>query len=190
MTLSGPEITIEAMELLVEWLYTKGYDLKPISKNDTQGCYMQLASLFVLAEKYIMVDLKNNIVDQLFELQAANLQPPQIPVVEFIYENTPVSSPFRLLLAAYSAWHVDMDWCAQTETTKTLHSNPCFAADLAVQMGKRLSGKHNSPYTQPASLLYSSDSESCIPRNRLVNNGKETQQTDILLEPKKGDAQV
>ena len=160
MTLSGPEITIQAMELLVQWLYTKDYDLKPIRKGDTQGRYMQLASLFVLAEEYIMVDLKNNIIDRLFELQAARLQPPQIPIIEVIYENTPISSPFRLLLAAYYAWHVDMDWYAGAESTKVLHSHPIFAADVAVQMGKRLSGKHQSPFTQPASQLYSSNSAS------------------------------
>ena len=167
MTLSGPEITIEAMELLVQWLYTKRYELKPVSLDDTQGRFMQLASLFVLAEEYIMVDLKNNIIDRLFELQSARFQPPQMPVIEFIYENTPISSPFRLLLAAYCAWHIDMDWYAGAETIQCLHSNPMFAGDLAVQLGKRLSGKHKSPFKQPASLLYASDNASYGPRDRL-----------------------
>ena len=190
MTLSGPEITIEATEMLVQWLYTKRYELKPIREDDTQGRYMQLAALFVLAEKYIIVDLKNNIVDKLFELQATNFQPPQMAVAIFIYDNTPISSPFRLLLAAFFAWHVDMAWFDNTDVTNFLRFNPGLAADLAAQMGKRLSGKHQSPFAQPASLLYSSNSAGCSPRGRRIDNTEDTvePQTDTLLEQKKEGA--
>lgn len=163
ITLNSPEIPVEASERLVQWLYTKNYALSPIIQENTQDRYMDLAALFVLAEIYVIADLKNSVVDKLFELQAKRFQPALIPIVEYVYKNTPVSSPFRYLLAAYYAWEIGMDWYTNANTHNHLRSDPEFAADVAIHMGKRLSWAHRSPFDGLASDLYTTNNTSNSP---------------------------
>ena len=155
MDLSGTEVTVDAVNLFVEWLYTHCYALSSTDTSDENDKeYMELARLFVFAEKYVVVDLKNDIIDKLFQLHVKDANPPQMPVVQYVYENTPMSSPFRQLLVDHYTWHIDLVWYGYEGTPPGLYENPEFAADLAVSLGKRLEGKHKSLYDGKPSDLY------------------------------------
>lgn len=153
MDLSGTEVTLDAVNRFVEWLYTHCYALSSTS-NETQERYMELARLFVFAEKYVVVDLKNDIIDKLFDIKAKCVNPPQMPLVRYVYENTPMGAPFRQLLVAHYTWHIGMKWCGHEATPSKLYEIPEFAADLVVSLGKRLEGKHKSLYDGKPSDLY------------------------------------
>ena len=164
MTLIGAEVTVDALERLVQWLYTGKYHLSPPdSAEQTQETYMEMARLFILAEKYVIADLKNDIIDKLFDLQAKQASPPQMPVAVLVYENTPISSPFRQLLAAHEAWHIDPKWYDSEGFLQQLRSIPDFAADVAVQLGKQLNGKIDlrSKRISPYSMQLAAPSLKC-----------------------------
>lgn len=155
MTLSGTEVTLDALERLVEWLYTQSYTLSSTDSQEvTSERYMELARLFVLAEKYVIVDLKNDIIDQLFLTKKQTASPPPFAVVSYVYEHTPMNSPFRLLLVAHYTWHIGMKWYEWTTTPSHLQKFPDFAADLAVSFGKKSLGKQKSLFDGKPSDLY------------------------------------
>ncbi|KAG7005970.1 hypothetical protein G7Y79_00017g043520 [Physcia stellaris] len=155
MDLSGTEVTVDAVNRFVEWLYTRCYALSSTSTpQETQERYMELARLFIFAEEYIVVDLKNDIVDKLFDIKAKCVDPPRLPLVRYVYENTPMGSPFRQLLVAYYSWHIDMEWYGREAISTQLYKNPEFTTDLAVSLGKRLDGKHKSLFDGKPSDLY------------------------------------
>ena len=155
MTLSGTEVTVDAVNRFVEWLYTHCYGLSSTGTADkVHERYMELARLFVFAEKYDVVDLKNDIIDKLFESRAKTAVPPQLPLIRYIYENTPMGSPFRRLLVAHYTWHINMDWYGRESTPAWLYENSEFAADLAVSLGKQLNVKHKSLFDGKPSDLY------------------------------------
>ena len=109
---------------MIQWLYTKEFDLTvPASKGTSAECYMQLAKLNTLAEKYDIYLLKNDIVDKLFDLrnpskvQTTNFLPPPIPAIKHVYDNTTERSSFRKLIVAWHAYHIGFEWYDK-ETTR------------------------------------------------------------------------
>lgn len=161
MILSGSEVSIGSLERFVQWLYSGDYELSHVvDKQSTREQYRQLAELYVFGEKYVVVDLKNNIIDKLFELKKTQYEPPTNRILTYVYENTPPKSAFRELLVAHYTWHVNMEWYDRAATADKLYANPEFAADLAIQMGKRLSGEYKSPFdTHPSNFHAHKDLE-------------------------------
>ena len=82
---------IKSVERMIQWLYSKQYELAKWSFEDIQITadtrYWQLAKLNTLADKYDIIGLSNNIIDQLYILQSKDV-PPQLSVANYVYDNT------------------------------------------------------------------------------------------------------
>ena len=157
-SMSLPDDDKDSVERMIKWLYTRKLELTIPSKETSEECFMQLANLNTLADKYYIYLLKNRIVDELFDLQKAPRQigPPQMAVVAYIYSNTIKGSFFRKLMVAWHAYHIDFKWC-EWDTSRDMLAipSPEFAIDLAIELGRRL--KHldrKSPFTLPSSNFH------------------------------------
>lgn len=158
------ETTDQSMKLLeddvntfsrfVQWLYQGQIQTLPLADENSAKCWSDLAELYVLADKYQMVHLHNDIINKLFEFKAASLQPPQIIVAMFIYENTTSGSSFRKLLVTYNAWLVNREWYSKEQVPFSLSRVPEFAADIACAFAQRLDGTHKSLFEDEPSKLY------------------------------------
>ncbi len=104
---------VATFERFVSWLYTRRYELSAIGKDER---YMELAKLYVLADKYNVSRLKKEIIDQLFEIHEASDCPPSLDVVTYVYENYTANSSFRKLLVRWAVWHIGSSWFGKAST--------------------------------------------------------------------------
>ena len=74
-SMSLPEDNADTFELLVKWLYRKSLS-DPDRKLGWETEYFYLARLDILADKYDITGMRNDIIDALFECEAKNVQPP------------------------------------------------------------------------------------------------------------------
>ena len=140
---------------MIKWLYTKKLHLTiPVSKETSNVCYMELAKLNALAEKYDILSLRNDIIDEFFELSKSpkNFQPPQIPPIKHVYDTTSERSSLRKLMVAWYAYHINFAWYERDITKDTLAEiSPDFAIDLAIELGLRQKyPNRKSPFTRPS----------------------------------------
>lgn len=148
-----PEDDKESVELMILWLYTKRLGLTiPVSAETSNECYMQLAKLNTLAEKYDICLLKNDIVNELFDLKKSskNIKPPQILVVKHVYDNTPARSSFRKLMVAWYTYHINCAWYEEEDARREdlASISQDFAIDLALALGRRQKyPERKSPFT-------------------------------------------
>ena len=158
-----PEDDAESVERLIQWLYTKHFQLvKPTSTVTQEECYMQLATLNTLAEKYNIVALKNQIVDELFTLTEHRdfNTPPQRPVISYVYNNTSEGSYFRKILVAWYTWMIDFTWYGKDVSTQVLQSIPDFATDLSKSLGLRIAHpKKTNPLLSSSSAFHETPAE-------------------------------
>ncbi len=154
-----PDDDKDAVGRMIQWLYTRNFELTiPISAETSGECYLQLAKLNTLADKYDIYLLRNRIVDELFDLAVPpkDIKPPQIPVVAYVYKNTAERSSFRKLMVAWYAYRVDFVWY-EKETTKAMLAEvpQDFAIDLAMAIAVRHKyPDRRAPFTQPSSAYH------------------------------------
>lgn len=154
-----PDDDKDSVGRLISWLYTKKFELTvPTCYQTSDECYIQLAKLNTLADKYDICLLKNRIVDELFGLQKGpnNIRPPQIPTVKYVYDNTTTGSSFRKLMVAWYTFHINVN-CYDKETTRALLAETPqeFTVDLVMEFGARRGHPdRSSPFTLPASVFY------------------------------------
>ena len=158
-----PEDDKDSVERMIQWMYTKKIDLTvPVSDETSAECYMQLAKLNTLAEKYDIYLLQNNIVDELFNLRKPSTKPftillrPQMPVIKHVYDNTMEGSSFRKLIVAWYTYHGDFKWYDKDTTRDRLAEvSHDFAIDLAMELGARQQHPDRiSPFTLPRETFY------------------------------------
>ena len=154
-----PDENIGAIDRMVQWLYTGIYHLTPYeSREKATERYWELAKLNVLADKYDIKKLKNNIIDQLYDNRNAsgdyNAFPPPFSVVFYIYENTSEYSSFRKLMIGWLVWHLDCNLYKSDKTYAQLLENGELAADLAMGLGQRLAGSAKDPFNANRAVYY------------------------------------
>ncbi len=149
---------------MIHWLYTRKLDLTvPIDRETSAKCYLQLAKLNTLADKYDIYLLKNDIVDELFDLTKApkNVMPPQTPIIKYVYDNTTLGSSFRKLMVAWCAYRIDFKWYDTEDAKDQLAGvSQDFVVDLAIELGAR--HKHpdrKNPFTLPSSTFHETSPE-------------------------------
>ena len=140
---------------MIQWLYTQKLHLTmPVSMETSNVCYMKLAKLNALAEKYDIRSLKNDIIDKIFDLgpSSKDLKPPQIPPTKYVYDTTSERSSFRKLLVAWNAYHIDCAWYERDTTRNVLAGgSPDFVLDLVMEFGLRQKyPNRKSPFTRPS----------------------------------------
>lgn len=154
-----PDDDKNSVQRMIQWLYTKKIELTvPVSAKTSEECYMQMAKLNTIADKYDICQLKNHIVDELFDLKKPPryFQPPQLAIAVYVYNNTTGGSSFRKLLVAWYVYHIDLKWYDLEGTQDMLVEAPQdFAIDLARALGARLKyPDRSSPFTLPSSVYH------------------------------------
>ena len=145
-----PEDDPEAFESLTQWLYFKKFALDQPGFKDSpakaQRFYKQLACLYVAADKYNMIELKNETIDRLYGVLDEGGISPNLLLIDYIYENTTRKSQFRRLLVAWYVWVVDLTWFSRECMFELLAERQEFAADVAINMAARANGRVD-PFT-------------------------------------------
>jgi len=150
-----PEDDHEAVNRLVQWLYSKEYQLPEIEeRSNSQKCYVALARLNTLGEKYQIIGLKNNIIRKLFQIGWDTLIIPGVTTVAYVYENTSQGSSFRKLLVDWYSWRTKSDWFSRVGTRSVLAKTPEFAADLAIALFQRVEDPTGNPLYGDRSKYY------------------------------------
>ena len=150
-----PEESALTVERFAQWLYRGKFEHAPYADDtNTDQCYMQLAELYVLSDKYNVVLLHNHIIDVLFQIHEADVNPPDDSIIDFIYRNTSDGCAFRKLLIAQYVLHIDLDYYLKEDTLKFLKQTPDFSAELAVAFGQKKAGKYSSPFEYPKANYY------------------------------------
>lgn len=131
---------IDSVERMIQWLYSKQYELVKWSSEDVKTTgnrrYWQLAKLNTLADKYNIIGLSNDIIDQLYILHSKRI-PPRLDVAAYVYDNTTENSTFRKLLIAWYVWEIDMKRYQSACGRKALLNHPELAVDLAIAFGMK-----------------------------------------------------
>lgn len=154
-----PDDDKESFGRMIQWLYSRNIELTvPISGETSEECYMQLAKLNTLADKYDIYLLKNHIVDHLFGLSKPprSFQPPQMAIVNYVYNNTTEGSAFRKLLVGWYAYRIDFKYY-DSDTGRTLLAGALqeFVVDLVMALGARQKYPgRGSPFTRPSSVYH------------------------------------
>ncbi|KAL9627722.1 MAG: hypothetical protein Q9204_006374 [Flavoplaca sp. TL-2023a] len=139
---------------VVQWLYRgKLETLSKVEAHTDYDCWMKLFQLYVLADKYCILPLKNAVMDLLFQthdLRKNNKdtethKPPQENCITYVYENTASGSQLRRFLVTYYVWHIELDWFSESSTTEWLETIPAFGAELTKAFASRATGA-SSPF--------------------------------------------
>ncbi len=139
----------------LSWLYTKEYDLSGyVTAEGIEERYLELARLYVLADKLGVGLLKNDIIDQLFNMKGLLINPPQSPPDSYIYANSTRRSAFRKLLVDWYTWHIDMNWYSAPGTLEYLSDLPELAIELAIALSQRVNNSRQSLFSGKSSAVY------------------------------------
>ena len=150
-----PEEDSDTIDRMVQWLYFKKFpfDRKAILKTakDAHQTYMQLVTLYVAADKYGIVRLKNDIIDRLFKINCRDdSHLPLDDVVAYVYSNTTAVSGLRRLFAALHVWRVKCRWFTNSEAQVFMRTIPDFAGDIIGAMALRIRRPKEDPFLQPS----------------------------------------
>ena len=130
------------MDTLVQYLYAPLYSICAIYPRMEDFC------LYVLADKYDIVQVKNTICSNIFSslvhrrsssafVRQGSAQP-RNSAIQFIYENTTSKTPMRRLMVDWFVWAVDSTWFSNEENRSWLLSVPDFAMDMCAALVKDL----------------------------------------------------
>lgn len=154
-----PEDDPEAFERLVQWLYTKSFDIPPFKGDDCdddQLVLTYLARLYVAADKYGIVGLKNDVIDHWFTAKEDS-QVPDAELLKYVYANTTAKSKLRDLIVAEYVWELGFEWYRDDDSKKALCDLPEFAADLAIALATSMDNNDaESPFLLDSSQFHES----------------------------------
>ena len=158
LTMDLPDEDADSVNRLVQWLYTKCYEADDCdSKGHLQAKHWQLARLYALADKYDIVTLRNDIVDNFFTIsntpKAVHKQRPGLELINYIYTNSSKRCALRDLLAAACCWRAPYSWYGTFAARDHLDSIPGLAVDIVIAMAQKLSGK-GDPFEGKASVYH------------------------------------
>lgn len=146
-----PEDDADTVHRFVQWIYFKSYGLP----KDHAEQFMQLARLYVFANKVLACLLKNDIIRALFHLQSRDAIP-QMPVIAFAFEHMPEHSPFRKLLVDWYTWHVDLAWYGKSLGKEALEMVPAFTVELTSRLAERIRTNKGSLFRDKEELYFES----------------------------------
>jgi hypothetical protein len=146
-----PEDDADTVNRFVQWIYFKSYGLS----KDHDELFMQLARLYLFANKVLAYLLKNDIIRTLLYLQPQGVTPP-MPVIAFAFDHMPEHSPFRRLLVDWYAWHVDLAWYGTSSGKIALGMVPIFTVELTSRLAERIRTGRRSPFIGKEDLYFES----------------------------------
>jgi hypothetical protein len=146
-----PEDDADTVNRFVQWIYFKSYGLS----KDHDELFMQLARLYLFANKVLAYPLKNDVIRALFYLQPQGVNPP-MPVIAFAFDHMPEHSPFRKLLVDWYAWHADLAWYGTSLGKRALEMVPIFTVELTSRLAERIRTNQISPFKGKEELYFES----------------------------------
>lgn len=155
------------------------------SREHATDRFWELARLYVVADKFHIPKLKNNIIDRLFESLHYGAKryayPPPLPVIDFIYSNTSGNNAFRKLMIAWLTFGANEEIYTSEDTQTLLLENRELAADLALRFGQSryVKDEPGSLFNSERALLYENtdllvgmaEAKALIPR---LQNGEDS----------------
>ena len=138
MELPDDDATI--FEGFARWLYSESDHVrlkmyKPLDKEN--GAVMQAVRLYLLADKYDVPKLRNDICRSLFPIPVqADFEAPPRCAVRLVYRNTPRKSAIRRLIVDWYAYQCDTLWFESAQNQSWLSTIPELAVDLVVAFAK------------------------------------------------------
>ncbi|KAL8799083.1 MAG: hypothetical protein Q9223_007688 [Gallowayella weberi] len=138
----------DTFERFVQWIYRGEVDVTPL--NDPlcfESRYTQLTALYVLADKYDIASLKNDVMRLLFATiqhpESKSRKPKHLFTVNiiYVYANTVRGSLLRKFMASYWAWHRSLAALEDESTWESLDSCSDFAFDMARALASRANGR-------------------------------------------------
>ena len=129
-------LDVGMVNVFLGWLYSdKRFPEKPDTIDAEQVWFLNMARLAVVADVYQIEGLGDSVIDHL--VRVSWLNPPQWPIVEFIYENTSGQSILRRWIVAIYVERTNYNWfCLDTTNLAVL---PEFANDVAKAFGRQKS---------------------------------------------------
>ena len=144
-----PEDDAQAFDSLIQWLYSG--KLPNIAKTAFEESveqfdklFMQLALLYVTADKYDIRELQNHVMSYICELKRDKCaHTPGSNMIDYIYDSSPQNSPFRRLLVQWYVWCVPPRAYSHSLIPDWLRPRSDFAVDLVIEFALRASGGKN-----------------------------------------------
>lgn len=140
-----PEDDPETIDRVVQWIYFKIYpfERKTARKRDSKAhsALMQLARLYVAADKYGIIALKNDVISQLFNIAGLRKTNPEDDMVQYVYSNTTTGSKLRRLMVDWHIWFLNINWFKSDVDGSFVRENSDFSADLIAGMAARIAGR-------------------------------------------------
>ena len=131
-----PEENAEVFQRFIQWLYSDDCGLACGGRGEKTDEYIQLAALYILADKYDIVGLHNHVFDRLFQFWKQGATPHR-SVIHFVYELTNPGSPLREVMIAHDVYHRSRDWLKKEDISEELsHCPRDYVVDLAIGFGK------------------------------------------------------
>lgn len=146
------EDDVHAFEHFVRWLYQGNVGIHLEGEIDLLRVRLrELYNVYLLADKYNVSPLKNDIMEILFDAVKADrvksrnkgvLCPrrPRKHDMEHVYSNTVQCSPLRKFVIACYTWLVNLQCYTDGSFSDWLRRNPEIATDLAIGFASRLQG--------------------------------------------------
>lgn len=135
-TVKLPEDDHEVFEWITQWLYTRNFELSLFGETKPLVRYLQLAKLYVAADKYGIEHLKDSVLEQWGRIKATTNLISNMSVVKYIYEHTPTSSKLREAIVADYAYSLDLQ-CYNQGMREDLNGMHDFAVDILIKMAAR-----------------------------------------------------
>lgn len=103
-TMKLPEEDMIGFDRFLRWVYLGRYPLTNIEADGTAEVrIMELARLYVLADRFDVVPLKHHVIDEMYEIGriSSDQTGPPHHVIRYVYKNSTRLSLFRKLLVAW-----------------------------------------------------------------------------------------
>ena len=131
-SMSLPEDTVIDLDLFVLWLYTRHIHMDVCETEEQWGERVRdLFLLYIFAEKYEVIQLKNDIVYEIFDIARQDkVAAPSPKIAEVMFTKTGSASSLRRLTALWYIWKVDLEWFRCEESSIMLLDSPEFILEL------------------------------------------------------------
>ena len=142
--MSLPEDDAELFNVMVGWFYSRHYDISPPTGDRLIDCtrFVEPTRLYVLADKYAITKLKNNIAESMFNaMRLGGSAGPSIDTIAYVYQNVSRTSGIRKLLADFHACNIKYEWFELATAQRFLQKNPKFAVDILMSFVQHTSVK-------------------------------------------------
>lgn len=128
-TMDLPEEDEHLFDLFVQWLYRGHYEIPPKGTEAPGERFMELVKLYVLADRYDVVDLRSLLITKLFEMyKVPNGILPGMVTVAYAYEHVSRTSGLRRLLADWYTEKVGFSWFNSEVAQEWFREHPEVAA--------------------------------------------------------------